>query len=206
MTPSFLQRAPKFNLIVLDPPWPNRSVRRTTTTATTPHYKTARSLAAVRALLAAIPTPARLRDDGLVAVWITNKPRIVDLLTAPGGVFDQWGVQLVAEWTWLKVTAAGQPLYPLEAAWRRPWEKLLVAKRRGRAAPAGLAPRTIVAVPDVHSRKPNLRGLFADILGTGYTGLEVFARGLTAGWWSWGDEVLKFQQPQHWHTWQESVV
>lgn len=197
---AFLQRAPKFNLIVLDPPWPNRSARRKTATASSAGYQTASSLPAIRALLCAIPVRAHLHDDGLVAVWITNKPRIVDLLTAPGGVFEQWGLELVAEWTWLKVTADGRPLFPLDAAWRRPWEKLIVAKLKGRAAPRGLAPKTIVAVPDLHSRKPNLRGLFGDILGPGYAGLEVFARGLTAGWWSWGDQVLKFQQPQHWHT------
>ncbi|OAA77005.1 MT-A70 family [Akanthomyces lecanii RCEF 1005] len=195
---AFLQRAPKFNLIVLDPPWPNRSARRKTTAAA--GYKTASSLSSIRALLCAIPVRAHLHDDGLVAVWITNKPRIVYLLTAPGGVFEEWGLEFVAEWTWLKVTANGRPLFPLAAAWRRPWEKLLVAKRKGQAAPRRLAPKTIVAVPDLHSRKPNLRGLFGDILGPGYSGLEVFARGLTAGWWSWGDEVLKFQQPQHWHT------
>lgn len=200
MKPSLAQRAPppQFNLIVMDPPWPNRSVRRTTAA----RYKTARSLPAVRQLLCDVPVPAHLGADGLVAVWITNKPRIVDVLTAPGGVFAEWGLQVVAEWTWLKVTAAGEPLFPLDAAWRRPWEKLLVAKRVGRATPRGLAPKIIVAVPDVHSRKPNLRGLFEDVLGPGFSGLEVFARGLTAGWWSWGDEVLKFQQPQHWHTYE----
>ncbi|ATY62772.1 MT-A70 family [Cordyceps militaris] len=195
MRHSFMKRAPTFHLIVVDPPWPNRSVRRTTAT-----YKTAASLSGTQNLLRAIPVRAHLADDGLVAVWITNKPRIVDLLAAPGGVLHAWGVEVVAEWTWLKVTAAGQPLYPLDSAWRRPWEKLLVAKRVGRPAPDGLAPKTIIAVPDVHSRKPNLRGLFGDVFGSGYTGLEVFARGLTSGWWSWGDEVLKFQQPQHWHT------
>ncbi|KAM3445341.1 hypothetical protein NHJ13734_000468 [Beauveria thailandica] len=192
MKPSFTQLAPKFRLIIMDPPWPNRSVRRTTA-----RYKTARSLSEVQSLLRAVPVPAHLADDGLVAIWITNKPRIADLLR---GVLAGWGLHVAAEWTWLKVAADGQPLCPLDSVWRKPWERLLVAKRVGRTAPDGLAPRTIVAVPDVHSRKPSLRGLFGDLLGPDYIGLEVFARGLTAGWWSWGDEVLKFQQPQYWHT------
>ncbi|KAM3510893.1 hypothetical protein MY11210_005431 [Beauveria gryllotalpidicola] len=192
--PSFTQVAPKFRLIIMDPPWPNRSVRRTTA-----RYKTARSLSDVQALLRAVPVPAHLADDGLVAVWITNKPRIAELL---GGVLAEWGLHVAAEWTWLKVTADGRPLCPLDSAWRKPWERLLVAKRVGRPAPDGLAHRTIVAVPDVHSRKPSLRGLFGDLLDPDYIGLEVFARGLTAGWWSWGDEVLKFQQSLHWHTMQ----
>lgn len=194
MRGSFLQRAPKFNLIIMDPPWPNRSVRRKTA-----RYKTASSLPDIRELLCAIPVQAHLADDGLVAVWITNKPRIADLVSAPGGLFEEWGLELVAEWTWLKVTASGEPIFDLDSAWRKPWEKLLVAKRIGRPSPPALAPKTIIAVPDLHSRKPNLRGVFQQVLGSSYTALEVFARGLTAGWWSWGDEVLKFQQPQHWY-------
>ncbi|TQW00763.1 hypothetical protein V2A60_001812 [Cordyceps javanica] len=201
--PSLLKRCASntFHLIVMDPPWPNRSVRRATTSATA-RYKTAGSLSAVGELLRAIPVPALLRPDGLVAVWVTNKSRIVDLL---GRILAAWGLQVVAEWTWLKVTTDGRPLYPLDSVWRKPWEKLLVARPVGPAAAparpaATVTPRTIVAVPDVHSRKPNLRALFGDLFEPGYSGLEVFARGLTAGWCSWGDEVLKFQQPQHWHT------
>ncbi|KAJ3478270.1 hypothetical protein NLG97_g8624 [Lecanicillium saksenae] len=197
MKHAFSQSAPKFNLIVMDPPWPNRSVRRKTA-----RYKTASSLSGIRELLCGIPVSSHLSDDGLVAIWITNKPRIVDLLSAPGGIFEEWGLEVVAEWTWLKVTATGEPLFPLDSAWRKPWEKLLVAKRIRSTTPEGLAPKTIIAVPDIHSRKPNLRGLFQDVLGASFCGLEVFARGLTAGWWSWGDEVVKFQQPQHWHTMQ----
>ena len=60
----------------------------------------------------------------------------------------------------------------------------------------------IVAVPDVHSRKPNLRGVFEDAglvpQGGGYEAMEVFARNLTAGWWGWGDEVLLFQRRECW--------
>ena len=31
-----------------------------------------------------------------------------------------------------------------------------------------------------------------------YEALEVFARNSTAGWWGWGNEVLKFQGREHW--------
>ena len=62
--------------------------------------------------------------------------------------------------------------------------------------------KVIVAVPDVHSRKPNLRGVFEDAglvpKGGGYEAMEVFARNLTAGWWGWGDEVLLFQRRECW--------
>jgi N6-adenosine-specific RNA methylase IME4 len=190
----FIDTAPAFRLVVLDPPWPNRSAKRRTD-----KYATTPNLAEMRSLLTSIPVSAHLANDGLVAVWITNKASIPDLLTSPTGVFASWGVELVAEWTWLKIAATGEPLYDVESAWRKPWEKLLIAKRIGVPAPPELKSKTIVAAPDVHSRKPNLRGIFAHSLGQqDYAGLEIFARNLTAGWWSWGDQVFCFQGQQHW--------
>ncbi|EFY98207.1 MT-A70 domain protein [Metarhizium robertsii] len=190
----FADTAPVFKLVVLDPPWPNRSARRRSN-----KYATATNLDDIRALLTSIPISAHLASDGLVAVWITNKASIPELLTSPAGVFASWGVELVAEWTWLKITAAGEPLYDVESVWRKPWEKILIAKPIGVPAPPGLKAKVIVAAPDVHSRKPNLRLLFQDVLGQqDYAGLEIFARNLTAGWWSWGDQVLHFQGQQYW--------
>lgn len=191
-----LDSAPQFNLIVLDPPWPNRSARRR---RQGDRYATAATMPQVQDLLAAVPVPAHLAKDGLVAVWITNKTRAAELLTAPTtGLFAAWGLELAAEWTWLKVATSGEPLYDVESQWRKPWERLLIAKRRGAKTPPGLAPKVLVACPDVHSRKPSLRGLFEGVLGRGYVGLEVFARNLTAGWWSWGDQVLQFQDASYW--------
>ncbi|KFH43710.1 Methyltransferase-like protein-like protein [Hapsidospora chrysogenum ATCC 11550] len=189
--------APAFDLIILDPPWPNRSARRRTD-----GYSTVPSLADMAKLLDHVPVPSHLAPSGLVAVWITNNASVLDFVTSRSGLFASWGLELVAEWTWLKVTASGEPIFTLDSAWRKPWEKLLIAKRVGAQTPVklGSSSKTIIAVPDVHSRKPNLRGLFTDVLGPGFIGLEVFARNLTAGWWSWGDEVLQFQQPQHWVT------
>ncbi|KAH6895778.1 MT-A70-domain-containing protein [Thelonectria olida] len=190
---TFEKSAPSFDLVVLDPPWPNRSARRRTN-----KYTTVSNLHEMRHLLMHIPIVSHLNPDGLVAVWITNKHSIYDFLVSPAGLFAAWGLEVVAEWTWLKVTTSGEPLYDVESAWRKPWEKLVIAKRIGAKRPEKLRPKVIVAVPDVHSRKPNLKGLFQDVLGEDFLGLEIFARNLTAGWWSWGDEVLLFQQAEHW--------
>jgi N6-adenosine-specific RNA methylase IME4 len=190
----FIETAPQFDVIVLDPPWPNRSARRSK------KYTTAANKADTHELLSLLPVPSHLAPDGLVAIWITNASSVLDLMTSPTGILSSWGLELVTEWTWVKVTAAGEPLYDVESQWRKPWEKLLVAQRKGSKIPSSLRPKTIVAVPDLHSRKPNLRGLFQDIFGRHFTGLEVFARNLTAGWWSWGDEALHFQDDQHWLT------
>ncbi|KAI1011578.1 hypothetical protein LB504_002423 [Fusarium proliferatum] len=194
MRDTFHMSAPKFDLVVLDPPWPNRSARRKTD-----KYATVSNLKEMRSLLLHIPLASHLAPDGLVAVWVTNKHSIHDFLTSPTGLFAAWGLEFVTEWTWLKVAASGEPLYDIESTWRKPWEKLIIAKRIGSQKPDALESKVIVAIPDVHSRKPNLRGLFQDVTGKECLGLEIFARNLTAGWWAWGSEVLRFQQSEHWH-------
>ncbi|KAK0715765.1 MT-A70-domain-containing protein [Lasiosphaeris hirsuta] len=185
-----------FDLILLDPPWPNRSAKRKRRGVGAYHTQ---DYARLRATLSLVPVASRLADDGLVAVWLTNSARAADLLLAPsGGLFAEWGVEVVGEWTWLKVTAHGDPVVGMhDATWRRPWERLLLARKKGTGrAPVGS--KVVVTVPDVHSRKPSLRGVFEELLPPGYTGLEVFARHLTAGWHCWGDEVLLFQHQRHW--------
>ncbi|KFA65167.1 hypothetical protein S40285_01505 [Stachybotrys chlorohalonatus IBT 40285] len=192
MRQTFLDTAPDFQLIVLDPPWPNRSVRRSK------KYRTASKTSDIKELLSLIPVPAKLAPDGLVAIWVTNAASVRDLVTSSTGLLASWGMELVTEWTWVKVTSLGEPLYDVNSRWRKPWEKLLIAKRAGARLPKVPTSKVIIAVPDLHSRKPNLRELFKDVLGDGYTGLEVFARNVTAGWWCWGDETLMFQEKRHW--------
>lgn len=191
---ALVSQAISFKLIILDPPWPNRSTKRKRN-----NYALASNLDGVKELLSLVPVPSHLASDGLVAVWLTNAPRFTELLTSPGGVFAQWGLEMVDEWTWLKVTTEGEPIYGIESAWRKPWERLLIARRLGSSKKVPDERKVIITVPDVHSRKPNLRGLFAEAFGgLEYPALEVFARNLTAGWWSWGDETLRFQQSDSW--------
>ncbi|KAH8881007.1 MT-A70-domain-containing protein, partial [Thozetella sp. PMI_491] len=189
----FLSKAPAFDLIILDPPWPNRSARRKRR-----GYRTADDLDAIRSLLSLIPVASHLSKDGLVAVWVTNAARFTEMLTSPRGLFADWGVELLDEWTWLKVTTGGEPIVAVNSLWRKPWERLLIARRRGSTWAAEAKGKVVVSVPELHSRKPNLRALFDQLLPPGYQALEVFARNLTSGWWSWGDEVLRFQHRDCW--------
>ncbi|KAK4103624.1 MT-A70-domain-containing protein [Parathielavia hyrcaniae] len=193
-----------FDLIILDPPWPNRSAKRKRSGAGA--YSPARDVPSIDTLLRQVPVASRLAPGGLVAVWVTNAGRFADLLLrGGGGLFAaEWNVEPIGEWTWLKVTTRGEPVVGVGSGWRKPWERLLIARKKGGgglqgrgggAVPTG---KVIVSVPEVHSRKPNLRGVFEELLPERYEALEVFARNLTAGWWAWGDEVLLFQRRECW--------
>lgn len=190
----FLGTAPQFDIVVLDPPWPSRSVRR----KTKDRYKTAYDMQEMHDLLSTIPLAGHLKANSILAIWVTNKPAVIDLLKSPGGLFDQWDVEPIGEWIWVKVTSKGEPVVDIESAWRKPWERLLFARRKGGSLKLQPERKVIFGVPDLHSRKPNIRALLDDMLPKDYQCLEVFSRNLTAGWWSWGDQTLLFQEKHHW--------
>jgi N6-adenosine-specific RNA methylase IME4 len=188
----FTSHAPKFDLIILDPPWPNRSARRKQS------YGISYGNHEIRTLLLSLPLTNNLAEDALVATWVTNKPAFREMVLGEAGLFEELGVQLVEEWIWLKVTSAGEPVSKLSSMWRKPYEILLVGER-GVSTDRAVQRRVLVGVPDLHSRKPNLKSMFEQVMKKEkYEALEVFARNLTAGWWGWGNEVLKFQSEEHW--------
>jgi N6-adenosine-specific RNA methylase IME4 len=198
---TFISTAPRFNFIVLDPPWPNRSARRNKS------YGIAYGTSEISNLLSLLPIQAHLTDTGTVAVWVTNNSAFRDMLLGEGGLFEQWGLRFVEEWIWLKITSGGEPICPLDSRWRKPYEVLLVGRRFGEDRNEGdmengeVKRRVIIGVPDLHSRKPNLKSIIEQVIGKGegdYEALEIFARNLTAGWWCWGNEPLKFQMSEHW--------
>lgn len=196
-----------FNLILLDPPWPNRSVHRKA------NYSISSSTSTIQSLLSCIPIHSLLAPEGIVALWITNKPTFHDMILESRGIFEQWGIELIEEWVWVKITKDGEPMSEITGSWRKPYEVLLVGRKipadRGKERSsetgeeeAGIKRRVIFAVPDIHSRKPNLKELFEKSAlmpnSEKYEALEIFARNMTAGWWAWGNEVVEFQKEDHW--------
>lgn len=191
---TFSKKAPKFSIITIDPPWPNRSARRKG------KYNIANDTQEIRSLLLSIPITPHLTDNGLVAIWITNKP---SFRTLTYELFDQWGLRVIEEWIWIKITTSGEPIFPILSLWRKPYEVLLIGRKFTAVDNSNfdMKRRILVGVPDWHSRKPHIKSLLEKTFqlnnGT-YAGLEIFARNLTINWWSWGDEVLMFQDEQQW--------
>jgi N6-adenosine-specific RNA methylase IME4 len=188
----------QFDLILADPPWTNRSVRRSKKYKTLEHQYTD-PWETIRGVLG-----KHLAPGGLVGIWITNKAEPREKVLA---AFQHWNVQLVEEWVWIKTTLHGELVTELDGIWRRPYEILLLGRKSyGSSSPSltaessTISRRFICGVPDLHSRKPSLKELLEPLMPDrcSYQALELFARNLTAGWWSWGDEVFKFNWEDNW--------
>lgn len=188
-----------FDLVLLDPPWPNRSVKRKAA------YEQIGGMPYLKKMLLRMDIDNYLEHNALVGIWITNKTALRDHVLGTGGLFEAWNVGLIEEWIWIKTTTKGEPMFDIDDAMRKPYEVLLL----GRAAPttwttmthaANPRRRVIAAVPDMHSRKPSLKELLEPYMPdpSDYSALEVFARTLTTGWMSWGNEVLKYNSDMYW--------
>jgi N6-adenosine-specific RNA methylase IME4 len=198
-TPTMSAGPGQFDLIVIDPPWQNRSVNRSK------KYKTLRESNPLSALGKTLSP--HMAPNAFVAMWITNNVAVRNRALA---IFEDWDVAMFEEWIWLKSTVEGESVSPVDGIWRKPYEVLLLGRKRDSLLPdvhepsssgGGAMPRRlVVGVPDLHSRKPCLKELLEPLVPDprDYRGLEIFARNLTAGWWSWGDEVLKFNWDGHW--------
>jgi N6-adenosine-specific RNA methylase IME4 len=190
-----------FNVMILDAPWPNASAKRKAT------YNTDNSLNALRARIIAMDLDTYMAPGCLVGMWITNKTAIRDLIIGDDGLFKTWNLSLEQEWAWVKITDQGEPITDLNGVWRKPYEVLLLGRRPENplqmadlSGSQDVTRRVIAAVPDLHSRKPCVKRLLEPFVAAnvGYQALEIYARHLVAGWWSWGDEVLKFNWEGCW--------
>jgi N6-adenosine-specific RNA methylase IME4 len=90
----------RFDLIILDPPWHNKAVSRLKT-------KKHLSYDTMRRTLAELPPVGNwLAGDGFVGIWCTNNLKMINQVKTI--LFKRWGVELIAEWVWLKVHLAAK--------------------------------------------------------------------------------------------------
>jgi N(6)-adenine-specific DNA methyltransferase len=73
-------------------------------------------------------------------------------------LFDSWGLECVGEWLWLKVTTGGVPVTSMNSLHKKPFETLLLARRKDSTAHAQFPrQRVVISTPcTIHSRKPCL--------------------------------------------------
>lgn len=189
----------QFHFILLDPPWPNRSAARSSAyeTLSRLEIKNLIKIPVGRALVRPGDGGGKGGDDrgqdGLVGIWVTNKPKFRKYVLET--LFPSWEVELAGEWVWLKITTAGEPMFHLESNMRKPYEVLLFGrrtrnKRKGRKQaldadhgvdmpvtigdrstielPTVVPAKTILAVPDLHSRKPCIKGYYLPLAPLSY--------------------------------------
>ncbi|RAO71067.1 uncharacterized protein BHQ10_007079 [Talaromyces amestolkiae] len=208
---SGLPSTEKFNIILFDPPWPNRSVRRSSQYLTHGYLEMDSLVATMQQT---ILSHLRFGDESaIVGIWTTNNAKSRQ---AAYDAFSSTGLGVSEIWVWIKTTENGELVSPLGGLWRKPYEVLFLGrpkKNPEKAHKGEPLKRVIAAVPDEHSRKPNLKEMLEILFfrveekevrdtprnNKQYTALEVFARNLTAGWCACGNDVLKFNADQWWY-------
>ncbi|XP_045467327.1 N(6)-adenine-specific methyltransferase METTL4 [Harmonia axyridis] len=179
--------AKKFDLILLDPPWWNKYIRR----------KRKRSNHAYEMMynddLKDLKLENLLHEDSLVVVWCTNSPQHINALKDE--IFPKWGIEFISKWYWLKVTKTGEPICNFsEPPCKQPFEQIIFGSKKNRRIESPPNGKLVLSIPSaLHSHKPPLVELLKLYMPKTPQCLEIFARYLLPGWSSYGNEVLKFQ-------------
>uniref|UniRef100_H2Z3B7 Methyltransferase-like protein 4 n=1 Tax=Ciona savignyi TaxID=51511 RepID=H2Z3B7_CIOSA len=182
----------KFNCIVMDPPWENKSVRRGK------KYDWL-SLEDIKT----IPLPDLAAPECLVVIWVTNKLKILNFVKEI--LFPFWSVEFITKWYWVKTTKFGKPIFPFENLHKKPYETMIIGKfspkhKMDQASDSDIKELVICSVPcSIHSHKPPLEAVLKRYanLSKDAKCLELFARSLVPHWTSWGNEVLKLQNTSY---------
>ncbi|XP_031407088.1 methyltransferase-like protein 2 [Punica granatum] len=184
-----------FHLIVIDPPWENGSAQQKSRYPTLPNR-----------YFLSIPIKQLAHEEGaLVALWVTNREKLRTFVEKE--LFPSWGVRHVATFHWLKVKADGSLICDLDLFHHRPYESLLLGYCDGKIVDSEKLPKgrdihdnqVMISVPGDYSRKPPIEDLVLELV----PGLkpprciELFAREMRAGWLSWGNEPLYFQESRY---------
>ncbi|KAG7597584.1 MT-A70-like [Arabidopsis suecica] len=184
-----------FNLIVIDPPWENASAHQKSKYPTLPNR-----------YFLSLPIKQLAHAEGaLVALWVTNREKLLSFVEKE--LFPAWGIKYVTKMYWLKVKPDGTLICDLDLVHHKPYEYLLLGyyftELPGSEHRSGFKlldkNQIIMSIPGDFSRKPPI----GEILMKHTPGsqparcLELFAREMAAGWTSWGNEPLHFQDSRY---------
>ncbi|KFK44069.1 hypothetical protein AALP_AA1G212000 [Arabis alpina] len=184
-----------FNLIVIDPPWENASAHQKSKYPTLPNR-----------YFLSLPIKQLAHAEGaLVALWVTNREKLLNFVEKE--LFPAWGIKYAATIYWLKVKPDGTLICDLDLVHHKPYEYLLLGYCFTELAGSEHSSdfnlldknKIIISIPGDFSRKPPI----GDILKKHVPGsqparcLELFAREMAAGWTSWGNEPLHFQDSRY---------
>ena len=169
------QELGQVDVIVMDPPWANRHVKRV-------RWSTGYTMMSDKedsSLLTSLPISTLLRTGGLVLAWCTNSPKHRATLR---DCFGTWGVEEEATCYWLKLTKHGQLVSEFSPG-KQPYEMLVVGRRKGEEQDKGeMSKAAEIRFPDglvmlsvpsaIHSHKPPLTEVLEKLVCSIKTGEE----------------------------------
>ncbi|KAI3673138.1 hypothetical protein L6452_39253 [Arctium lappa] len=147
-----------FNIIVVDPPWENRSASQKLKYPTLPNR-----------YFLSLPIKRLAHADGaLVALWVTNKEKL--RIFVEKDLFPKWGVKYMATHYWLKVKPDGSLIGELNLFHHRPYECLILGYcypkdedsnffSKLKSIPDG---QVLLSIPGDYSRKPPIAEMLLD--------------------------------------------
>ncbi|RUS83819.1 hypothetical protein EGW08_008431, partial [Elysia chlorotica] len=166
-----------FDLVVIDPPWKNKSVKR---------KKSYHTLTETD--LMAIPMSRLCGPRAVVCVWVTNNARLVDFVKEQ--LLPAWSVKYLATWLWFKVTRSGEPICDLYSQHKKPYEQIIIGRFEKKLE---IDPCSFICINELLKTNsfipPPLPDALQPFLPAKPRCLELFARNLNPDWTSWGNEV-----------------
>ncbi|SPP83171.1 N(6)-adenine-specific methyltransferase METTL4 [Drosophila guanche] len=189
------QLLPSYDLIVVDPPWRNKYIRRLKRVKQELGYSMLDN-----DQLALLPLAKLTNTRTLVAIWCTNSIQHQTALETH--ILPSWNLRLLHKVRWYKLSTDHQLVGPLHAdpTQKQPYEMLYVACHTDSHENYGKdvqKAELILSVPSiVHSHKPPLlpwlrQHIELDLNQADPNCLELFARYLQPQFTSIGLEVLK---------------
>lgn len=134
-----------YDVILLDPPWENKSAAR----------KRSYSTLNCDELFLALPLPRLFTGSCLVAVWCTVNAAHLDFVVHR--LLPSWRLPYQTTWYWVKVTKRGEPVRPFCCPHKKPFEFVVFGGTTAEPLPRD---KVFVSVPStVHSHKPPLAGM-----------------------------------------------
>jgi N6-adenosine-specific RNA methylase IME4 len=184
----------QFGTVLADPPW--RFVNRTGKVAPE-HGRLSRYGTLSVEEIAALPVAAHMEERAHCYLWVPNA-----LLPEGLRVMASWGFQYKSNIVWHKVRKDGGSDGRGVGFYFRNVTEMLLFGVRGRnvrtLAPGRRQVNFIATRKREHSRKPDEQYAIIEACSRG-PHLELFGRGLRAGWTVWGDQASPGYRPD-WDT------
>ena len=196
---SIVNQSQLFDVILLDPPWENKHVKR--------ELKRNRGYEMLENQdIGNLLIPEILSEQGLVLVWCPPSQRHQNAVSE---WMTKWGCCHIEKVLWLKVTKSGEPVVDLAKRHKQTFEVLFVGSKvdlraaRGSNSTGSMIPKVICSVPSaVQSHKPPLSDFLLNAFGikvANTRNLEIFGRYLLPHWTTVGNQCIKFQELKYFY-------